>query len=153
MFVGICFLGEDVRVQAAWEVRRCWSGRDARAPRTVVVRYPKKRGPKKNNLAQFPQVSSLVLDKVENEVKTCFHVKFVYIYNIYIEAFKTSFFFGRPTVVQPLMYIHLSSSAGGQSFVSHHDNWITFNLKPRHFIGFRYISLQLFFLSVALFLL
>ena len=61
---------------------------------------------------------------------------YIYIF-IFIEAFKTSFFFGRPTVVQPLMYIHLSSSAGGQSLVSHHDNWITFNLKPRHFTGFR----------------
>ena len=81
MFVGICFLGEDVRVQAAWEVRRCWSGRDACAPsHDSGCTVPKKKGSQKNNLAQFPQVSSLVLDKVENEVKTCFHVKFVYIY-------------------------------------------------------------------------
>jgi hypothetical protein len=85
LFVGICFLGEDVlqfRVQAA--VCRSEDAGVVATPvplaMTVVVRYPKKRSPKKNNLAQFPQVSSLVLDKVENEVKTCFHVKFVYIY-------------------------------------------------------------------------
>ena len=60
MFVGICFLGEDVlqfRVQAAWEVRRCWSGRDARAPsHDSGCTVPKKKGvPKKTIWLSFPR--------------------------------------------------------------------------------------------------
>ena len=94
------------------------------------------RGPPKNNLAQFPQVSSLVTSLSREWSKNLFSCEvciYIYIYR----RIQDQLFFGRPTVVQPLMYIHLSRSAGQQSLVSHHDNWITFNLKPRHFIGFR----------------
>ena len=76
---------------------RSASGSAARSEDAGVVTTPVSPVHKRD-LAQFPQVSSPVLGKVENERTTGFHVHFVDGF-----VFFGPVCLGRPTVVQPLM--------------------------------------------------